>query len=87
MTVPSYEDVFRWLYAAVVREAKRELADNPWGSHEGHEWGDINGTSKSVYLHRARDTLGIPHSEFLALVRSGKVSDRILACSCERATL
>ena len=65
---------FRWAYAAVcalavklLEEDNRTCGDN-WPA--GQSWDDIGGSSKSIYLHRARELAGIPHADFLAVVRA-----------------
>ena len=65
---------FRWAYAAVCALAVKLLdEDNKicgknWPA--GQSWNDLSGSSKSIFLHRARDLAGIPHDAFLAVVRA-----------------
>lgn len=69
---------FRWAYAAIVALAKRKLKEaNETRENEddwpgGQEWNDLAGTSKSIFLHQAREEAGIPHDEFLEGIRSGE---------------
>ncbi len=65
---------FRWAYAAVcalavklLEEDNRTCGDN-WPA--GQSWDELGGSSKSIYLHRARELAGISHADFLALVRA-----------------
>lgn len=75
---PSKEERnFRWAYALLVELAKvcldkanTEAEPGAWPA--GQEWDDLSGTSKSVFLHQARDMAGIPHEEFLAGIRAGE---------------
>ena len=50
--------------------ANAAAAPGEWPAQE--EWDDLGGTSKSTFLHRARDRAGIPHDKFLAGIRDGK---------------
>lgn len=65
---------FRWAYAAVCALAVKLLAEDNrtcgknWPA--GQSWDDLGGSSKSAYLHRARELAGIPHADFLAVVRA-----------------
>ena len=57
-------------YALAVKllaDDNRTCGDN-WPA--GQSWDDLGGSSKSVYLHRARELAGIPHADFLAIVRA-----------------
>ena len=69
--------LFRWLYAAVVNVAKDELrqANEGCGTNwpMGQTWEQLGGSSRGTFMHAARERLGIPHDEFLAIVRSGAV--------------
>lgn len=65
---------FRWAYAAVcalavklLEEDNRTCRDN-WPA--GQSWDDLGASSRSVYLHRARELAGIPHADFLEVVRA-----------------
>jgi hypothetical protein len=68
---------FRWVYQLLLVLAKRCLADanatreneNDWPS--GQEWEDLNSSSHAIFLRQAREEAGIPHEEFLPLVRNG----------------
>lgn len=68
---------FRWAYSLLLVLAKRHLADanaslsepNVWPA--GQSWDELNGTSHSIFLRKAREEAGIPHDEFLEPVRSG----------------
>lgn len=70
---------FRWAYAAIVALAKRHLRDmNDTRQHEkdwpaGQQWEDLGGSSKAIFMRKARDEAGIPDGEFLAVVRGGEV--------------
>ena len=71
------ETNFRWAYAAIVELAKIELeiensvaAPGEWPA--GQDWDGLGGSSKSIFLHRARERVGIPHDKFLAGIRNGK---------------
>ena len=67
---------YRWAYALNVALAKRELEilnmtrDNPNDWPAGQEWDDLAGSSKSIFLKKARNRAGIDHDEFLTPVRS-----------------
>ena len=68
---------FRWAYMLLLELAKIELdvvnsEAEPGEWPCGQEWDDLAGTSKSTFLHRARERVGIPHHEFLDGIRSGK---------------
>jgi len=69
---------FRWAYAAVVALAKERLREaneareSPAEWPAGQEWAALNGSSKSIFMRRAREELGIPHNEFLEGVRGGE---------------
>jgi hypothetical protein len=75
--VDNEERNFRWAYRAVAEVAKDELArmnaertePNDWPA--GQTWEQINGTSRSICMRRARARLGIPDDEFLAGIRDG----------------
>jgi hypothetical protein len=65
---------FRWLYAAVVNKAQECLAQanaqaEPGAWPAGQEWRDLVDSSRSTFLHQARDAMHIPHEPFLAIVR------------------
>jgi hypothetical protein len=70
---------FQWAYAGVVclaqillQEANEQLADeNDWPAHQ--KWDELNGSSRSIFLRKARKILGIPDDEFLLIVRSSDV--------------
>jgi len=69
----THGSAFRWAYAAVcalavkiLEEDNRTCGDN-WPG--GQSWDDLAGSSRSIYLHRARELAGIPHADFLAVVR------------------
>lgn len=65
---------FRWAYAAVCALAVKLLEEENKACGEnwpaGQSWDELGGTSKAVYLRRAREISGIPHDDFLAVVRS-----------------
>lgn len=68
---------FNWAYALLLRLAVRQLADaNAKRENErdwpaGQYWDELNSTSHSIFLHRARDEAGIPHDAFLDPIRDG----------------
>jgi hypothetical protein len=70
---------FRWAYALLVALAKRNLADrnatreapNNWPC--GMSWHELVGSSRSIFLRQAREEAGIPHQEFLDVVRRGEI--------------
>jgi hypothetical protein len=69
---------FRWAYALLVALAQRHLTDAnssaPAGCWpNGQKWSGLSGSSKAIFLTRAREEAGIPQDEFLAVVRSGAV--------------
>jgi len=69
-------EFFRWAYSLLVVLAKEELKkahndDGEWPMRQ--EWSQLGGTSRSVFLHRAREAAGIPHDEFLQVIRNGQV--------------
>ena len=69
---------YRWAYAAVVALAMDELeAANsealPGEWPLGQDWSGLGGTSRSTFMRRARDRVGIDHDAFLAPLRSGAV--------------
>ena len=76
LSLPNEHRNFRWAYALLVELAKVELeaanaeCGKAWPA--GQEWEDLGATSKSEFLFRARDRVGIPHDEFLEGVRSGE---------------
>lgn len=77
-----HHDHFRWAYAAVVALAIKLLEEDNKTCGEnwpaGQTWQDLGGSSRSIYLHRARDLAGIPHDQFLAVVRAdGSVTEDI----------
>ena len=74
--IPAEERNFRWAYAALVELAKvcldkanAEAEPGAWPAQQ--EWDDLGSTSKSAFLHEAREMAGIPHDEFLEGIRSG----------------
>lgn len=68
---------FRWAYQLLLALAKRRLADSnanlefPDDWPGGQEWHEMVGSSHSIFLNAARDEAGIPHEEFLELIRNG----------------
>lgn len=67
---------FHWAYSLLVALAVRCLEDanrtaEPGEWPNGMEWGDLNGSSRGVFLRLAREEAGIDHDEFLAYVRAG----------------
>lgn len=72
-------DAYRQVYAAVVAEAVRCLAQanaeaEPGEWPDQQSWGDLGNTSRSVFMRQARERLGIvDHDAFLVLVRTGVV--------------
>jgi hypothetical protein len=66
---------FRWAYALLLELAKEELAKanaevagtRNWPG--GQQWNELVGSSHAVFLRKARERAGIPHDEFLAVVR------------------
>lgn len=71
------ETNFRWAYAAIQELAKIELAKmnkevegGEWPA--GQEWHELGNSSRSIFMHKARDLLGINHKEFLEGIRNGK---------------
>lgn len=75
------EEAFLDAYAGVIVKAKEllvqanhtrgESADWPAGS----KWEELAGTSKSIFMHKAREALGIDHESFLMIVRAWPYSD------------
>lgn len=65
---------FRWAYAAVASLAVKLLEDDNKTCGEnwpaGQSWQSLGGSSKAVYLRQARELAGIPHDQFLAVVRA-----------------
>lgn len=63
-----------WFLRALIALAKEELAkankDHNGNWPAGQEWHELNGTSQSVFMHKARERAGIPHEEYLAWIRS-----------------
>lgn len=69
---------FRWAYAAVVALAKDELevanaAAEPGEWPAQQAWEGLGGSSKEVFMRRARARVGIDHEAFLAPVRDGSI--------------
>jgi len=85
--------IWRWCYKAVLALAKRNLEaaneareGNEWPA--GQTWGELGSSSHGVFLEQARVEAGIPHDEFLAIVRgvdefASVASDEYArACGC-----
>lgn len=71
------ETNFRWAYALLLELAKIELEIANAEAKPGHwpaqqEWDDLGDSSRSTFLHLARDRVGIPHDKFLENIRNGK---------------
>lgn len=70
-------ELYRMAYAAHVALAKMLLdaAANDRGEWPGRQtWADINGTSRSIFLRKAREASGLSdHDAFLEPIRSGAV--------------
>ena len=66
------EKYFRWAYRLLIALAKRCQQDEG-AMHQGQDWSGIVGSSHSMYLRKAREEAGIPHDEFLGIIRSGKI--------------
>jgi len=79
------ERYFLWIYRCLIRRAKEILAEDnakledPGDWPCGQAWEQLVSTSKSIFMHRARDEAGIPHDEFLAIVRNWPYSDKGMA--------
>jgi len=79
---------FRWAYQLLLALAKRRLKDanderehpNDWPA--GQEWDELSGSSQKTFLRGAREEAGIPHEEFLALIRSGEYDVEDLYDKC-----
>lgn len=62
----------------MVALAKRHLKDmNGEREHEndwpaGQDWEGLAGSSKSIFMKKARDEANIPHDEFLEGIRNGE---------------
>ncbi len=71
---------YRRVYAAVVSEAVRCLAEANAEAEEGEwpagqSWSDLGSTSRSTFMRQARQRLGIvDHDAFLVPVRTGAVN-------------
>jgi len=69
------EAEFLDLYARVVAKAKECLAEanakrvDPGDWPTGMKWEELVNTSKSIFMNRARDAMGIDHDWFLRTVR------------------
>lgn len=76
---PSYRQVFRWAYAAVLELARLELdatnatAEDSAAWPAGQSWDELGASSRATFMDLARDRLGISRAAFLAVVRSGLV--------------
>lgn len=75
---PTAEELnFRWAYQVLLALAKRRLADananleSPDDWSAGQEWHEMVGSSHAIFLRQAREEAGIPHDEFLELIRGG----------------
>lgn len=70
---------FRWAYALMIELAKDELqkangaraSENDWPA--GQSWGDMVGSSHSIFFNKARDRAGIHHDEFLHPIRNNEI--------------
>lgn len=69
------EEAFLDVYAGVVVKAKEFLveANHARGESDnwpaGSKWEELAGTSKSIFMYKAREALGIDHESFLKVVR------------------
>jgi len=76
---------FLWLYRTLIIRAKRILAEdnakleNPRDWPCGQAWEQLVSTSKSIFMHKAREEAGIPHDEFLKVVREWPYSVKGMA--------
>jgi len=76
---PSYVQVYRWAYAALVELARLEIeAANvsramPADWPAGQAWEGLGSTSRSTFLELARERVGVSSAAFLRVVRSGLV--------------
>lgn len=69
------EEAFLDVYAGVVVKAQELLVKanharptpDEWPA--GQKWTELAGTSKSMFMHQAREALGIDHDAFLKVVR------------------
>lgn len=75
-TTPAELRNFRWAYQLLValairnlEEYKRTCEPGEWPGDQ--DWEDLVDSSRSVFLHKAREEAGIDHDEFLAYVRAG----------------
>lgn len=72
------EKYYRWAYKLLVYVAKQELKklnakrvnENDWPA--GQEWDELGGTSRSIFMKKARGLVGINGDEFLKPIREGK---------------
>lgn len=75
------EEAFLDVYAGVIVKAKELLtkANQARGDADdwpaGQKWEQLAGTSKSIFMHQAREAIGIDHETFLKVVRAWPYSD------------
>lgn len=67
---------FRWAYQFLVALAIRILEDEKRTAEPGDwpgdmDWTELADSSRSVFLHKAREEAGVSHDEFLAYIRAG----------------
>jgi hypothetical protein len=61
---------------ALARQKLAEANESRANDHDwpaGQTWSDLSNSSRSLFLKAAREEAGIPHDDFLAVIRLGKV--------------
>jgi hypothetical protein len=78
----AHRQLLEWAYALMIElavkcldETNRTVEPGEWPN--GQEWENLVGTSRSVFLHKARQLAGINHSEWRAVIEP-QIDDRMV---------